>query len=75
MVTLTSAEEALKTLGFDKLPTFEELRNRFKSQSKEILLPFDINYELNGVTITVPQRGDKKKLLDLSYCKEFFHML
>ncbi|MBO5132057.1 MAG: excinuclease ABC subunit UvrC [Paludibacteraceae bacterium] len=43
-----------------------ELRNRFKSQSKEILLPFDINYELNGVTITVPQRGDKKKLLDLS---------
>lgn len=43
-----------------------ELRNRFKSQSKEILLPFDINYELNGVTITIPQRGDKKKLLDLS---------
>lgn len=43
-----------------------ELRNRFKSQSKEILLPFHINYELNGVTITVPQRGDKKKLLDLS---------
>lgn len=43
-----------------------ELRNRFKSQSKEILLPFDINYELNEVTITVPQRGDKKKLLDLS---------
>lgn len=43
-----------------------ELRNRFKSQSKEILLPFDINYELNGVTINVPQRGDKKKLLDLS---------
>ena len=43
-----------------------ELRNKFKSQSKEILLPFDINYELNGVTITVPQRGDKKKLLDLS---------
>ena len=43
-----------------------ELRNRFKSQSKEILLPFDIGYELEGVTVTIPQRGEKRKLLDLS---------
>lgn len=43
-----------------------ELREIFKSQSKEILLPFDIGYDLGDATITVPQRGEKKKLLDLS---------
>ncbi|MBO7635410.1 MAG: excinuclease ABC subunit UvrC [Paludibacteraceae bacterium] len=43
-----------------------ELRERFKSQSKEILLPFDIGYDLGDATVTVPQRGEKKKLLDLS---------
>ena len=43
-----------------------ELRNRFNSQSKEILLPFDIGYKLDNIEITIPQRGDKKKLLDLS---------
>lgn len=43
-----------------------ELRNKFKSQSKEILLPFDIGYTFDNATITIPQRGDKKKLLDLS---------
>ncbi|MBR2261168.1 MAG: excinuclease ABC subunit UvrC [Paludibacteraceae bacterium] len=43
-----------------------ELRNKFKSQSKEILLPFDIGYNLNDAVVTIPQRGEKKKLLDLS---------
>ena len=43
-----------------------ELRERFHSQSKEIIIPQDVNIELEGVTFTIPQRGDKKKLLDLS---------
>lgn len=43
-----------------------ELRNKFKSQSKEILLPFDIGYNLNDAVVTIPQRGEKRKLLDLS---------
>ena len=43
-----------------------ELRERFHSQSKEIIVPQEIDMELEGVTFTVPQRGDKKKLLDLS---------
>ena len=43
-----------------------EMRERFKSHAKEIILPQEINLDLEGVTITVPQRGDKKKLLDLS---------
>ncbi len=43
-----------------------EMRERFKSQAKEIILPQDLDIDLEGVTITVPQRGDKKKLLDLS---------
>ena len=43
-----------------------EMRERFKSKAKEIILPAEVNIDLDGVTITVPQRGDKKTLLDLS---------
>ena len=43
-----------------------EMRERFKSNAKEIILPEEVNIDLEGVTITVPQRGDKKTLLDLS---------
>ena len=43
-----------------------EMRERFKSHAKEIILPQEIDINLEGVTITVPQRGDKKTLLDLS---------
>ena len=43
-----------------------EMRERFKSRAKEIILSQEIDVDLEGVTITVPQRGDKKKLLELS---------
>ncbi len=43
-----------------------EMRERFKSHAKEIVLPQEVDIDLEGVTITVPQRGDKKTLLDLS---------
>ena len=43
-----------------------EMRERFKSSAKEIILPSEIDIDLDGVTITVPQRGDKKTLLELS---------
>ena len=43
-----------------------EMRERFQSQAKEIIVPQEVNIKLDGVTITVPQRGDKKTLLDLS---------
>ena len=43
-----------------------EMRERFKSHAKEIIVPQEIDIDLEGVTITVPQRGDKKTLLDLS---------
>ena len=43
-----------------------ETRERFTSTAKEIIVPFAIEDELEGVTFTVPQRGDKRKLLDLS---------
>ena len=43
-----------------------EMRERFKSDAKEIILPTELQLELEGITITVPQRGDKKKLLELS---------
>ena len=43
-----------------------EMRQKFKSLSREIIVPYPISFELDNVTITVPQKGDKKKLLDLS---------
>ena len=43
-----------------------EMRERFNSHAKEIILPEEIDLDLESVTITVPQRGDKKTLLDLS---------
>ena len=43
-----------------------EMRKRFESRAREIIDPFPLDLELDGVIITVPQRGDKKKLLDLS---------
>ncbi len=44
-----------------------ELRQRFESTAQEIILPFDTGWETGeSMTTTVPQRGDKRKLLDLS---------
>lgn len=57
---LDETDEELLQLGI------VEMRERFKSHAKEIILPQEINLDLEGVTITVPQRGDKKTLLDLS---------
>ena len=57
---LNETKEELLTLGII------EMRERYKSASREIIVPFDIEIELNDVTFTIPQRGDKKKLLELS---------
>ncbi len=43
-----------------------QLRDRFNSEAPEIILPFPIEYPQEGITITVPKGGDKKKLLELS---------
>ena len=43
-----------------------EMRERYKSLSREIIVPFEVDMELKDVIFTIPQRGDKKKLLDLS---------
>lgn len=57
---LEETKEELLQLGI------VEMRERYKSQSREIIVPFELNMELKDVTFTIPQRGDKKKLLDLS---------
>ena len=57
---LNESKEELLRLGII------EMRERYKSQSREIIVPFELDLELNNVVFTVPQRGDKKKLLDLS---------
>ena len=57
---LDETDEELLQLGI------VEMRERFHSNAKEIILPQEIDLDLDGVVITVPQRGDKKTLLDLS---------
>jgi len=43
-----------------------QLRERFNSGGIELILPFAVDYPVEGITITLPKAGDKKKLLDLS---------
>lgn len=43
-----------------------ELRQKFNSTSKEIIVPFQPEFAMNGITMTIPIKGDKRKLLDLS---------
>lgn len=57
---LNESKEELLGLGI------VEMRERYKSLSREIIVPFDPGIELKNVVFTVPQRGDKKTLLDLS---------
>lgn len=57
---LNESKEELLALGI------VEMRERYKSSSREIIVPFMLDIELNNVQFSVPVRGDKKKLLDLS---------
>ncbi len=57
---LEETKEELLSLGI------VEMRARFKSTAKEIIVPFELDLPLTNVSLVVPQRGDKKKLLDLS---------
>ena len=57
---LNETDEELLQLGII------ELRERFKSDAKEIVVPQEVDFNLENVTFTIPQRGDKKTLLDLS---------
>ncbi|MGA3013438.1 MAG: excinuclease ABC subunit UvrC [Bacteroidales bacterium] len=43
-----------------------DIRQRFESQAPEVIIPFSIDYNLPGVSFTIPKIGDKKKLLELS---------
>ncbi len=43
-----------------------ELRRRFESNAKEVIIPFELEEQLPDATFTIPQRGDKKQLLELS---------
>jgi excinuclease ABC subunit C len=43
-----------------------ELRERLQSNSKEIVVPFEVDYKMKDAAIVIPQRGDRKKLLELA---------
>lgn len=57
---LNESKEELLSLGII------EMRERYKSLSREIIVSFEVDMELKDVVFTIPQRGDKKKLLELS---------
>lgn len=59
-VQMGESKEELLQLGI------AEMRERYKSLSKEIIVPFELDMEMQGVTFTIPQRGEKKHLLELS---------
>lgn len=48
------------------ITAIQEIRTRFNSKAKEIIVPFEIDWQLSDATFFTPQRGDKKHLLDLS---------
>ncbi|MFO0359595.1 MAG: excinuclease ABC subunit UvrC, partial [Flavobacteriales bacterium] len=52
-----------------------EIRERLQSNSREIIVPMELELALPGIELTVPQRGDKKKLLDLSLRNSKLYML
>ena len=57
---LDESDEELISMGI------VELRERFNSNAKEIILPFIVDLPIEGVTVTVPQKGEKARLLALS---------
>ncbi|MDP4207488.1 MAG: excinuclease ABC subunit UvrC [Bacteroidota bacterium] len=71
--------ELVKRLDEDKEELLSlaiaDIRERFQSLSREILIPFPIDFEIFGVTITIPKIGDKKKLLELSERNAKYYLL
>lgn len=55
------------------LTAIPEIRERFQSKAKEIIVPFDMEWQLNEAQFFVPQRGDKKHLIELGEmnCKQY----
>lgn len=55
------------------LTAIPEIRERFNSKAKEIIVPFDMEWQLNEAQFFVPQRGDKKHLIELGEmnCKQY----
>jgi excinuclease ABC subunit C len=50
-----------------------QIRERFKSTSREIIVPFEVEFEMENIQFTIPKAGDKKKLLDLSLKNAAFY--
>lgn len=53
----------------------QNLRERFESHTRELIVPFELSIPHEDLTITVPKIGDKKKLLDLSEKNVQYHLL
>ncbi|MFT4533899.1 MAG: excinuclease ABC subunit C [Saprospiraceae bacterium] len=51
------------------------IREKYNSIAPEVVAPFDVDMEDESIVVTVPQRGDKKKLMDLSIKNVTYHLL
>ena len=63
-------DETAQELLIDAIP---EIRARFQSKAREVIVPFEIDWQMENIVFTVPQRGDKRHLLELSdmNCKQY----
>lgn len=57
---LNETDEELLTMAIP------QIRERFRSQAKEIVVPFELEWKMGDITFTIPQRGEKRHLLELS---------
>ena len=57
---LNETDEELLTMAIP------QIRERFHSEAKEIVVPFELEWHMGDITFTIPQRGEKRHLLDLS---------
>ncbi len=75
----TYTQEMTKNLDEDQDELLEyvipELRQRFDSIAPEVVVPFEVQLPNQEVQITIPQRGDKRKLLDLSEKNVKYYLL
>lgn len=75
----TKTVEIVKKIEEEKnellLYVINELRLELQSESSEIIVPFPIEFPDEKITVTVPQRGDKKKLLELSEKNLYYYLL
>lgn len=72
--TLSVKQQLNETLEEILLYAIVDLRETFQSKAKEIIVPYQLGFDIGNATITVPKQGDKYKLLQLAYRNAMAYM-